>query len=395
MVWIREEDCGGENLKFMKTKARFFDRIVDFIDRRQSRTIFILIIFLLLTFFAIPILVTKLNGFIVFDNKTANIANTITGVTSPLLALLVAFLAFLAFWVQYKANQQQKIDLKKERFENKFFEMLKLHKENVEEMNIEGYDSNESFQTPLFGGIISGNKLMKTTEQIQKFTSGRKIFVTTFTELRASYEICQTTLHFEDIPDKKRYLIKMAYKFLYNGVGSDIVTEVDSKIPMDKEYVKLCKEQLKNASKQHVDSHGKNNVYRMPSSSINVELYFKYKPFSGHASRFGHYYRHLYQMVKFVVSQDSDLFDYPEKREYLRIVRAQLSDNEQLMLYFNYLSGYGEAWENNENHFFSDYRMIHNLPVQLVDFTINPSEEFKMQIEKIRESGEEMFEADE
>lgn len=336
------------------------------IDRRQSLTIIILIVFLLLSFFVIPILVTQLNGFIIFDKKTADIGNTITGITSPLLALLIAFLAFLAFWVQYKANQQQQIDLKKERFENKFFEMLKLHKENVKEMNIEGYDSNESFQVQPMGGIKAVKDVTKTIERIQKLTSGRKIFVTTFTELKACYEICETTLCFEDIADKRRYLIKMAYKFLYNGVGSDIVTEVDNTVPDDKEYVKLCKEQLRNASKAHVNSYGKYNVYRIPDSNIEVELYFKYKPFSGHASRFGHYYRHLFQMVKYVVSQDSDLFDYSEKREYLRILRAQLSDNEQLMLYFNYLSGYGETWENINNHFFSDYRMIHNMPVQLL-----------------------------
>lgn len=346
---------------------------------------------MLIVFFVIPILVTQVTGFIIFDDKTANIGNTITGITSPLLALLVAFLAFLAFWVQYKANQQQKIDLKKERFENKFFEMLKLHKENVKEMSIEGYDSVENFQFEPFGGIRSTKNITKTVERIQKFTSGRKIFVTTFTELKACYEICEAALLFEyDIPDKKRYLIKIAYKFLYSGVDS--VSEVDNTNPNDKGYVDLCKKQLKMASQQHVNSFGERNVYSIPNSNYKVPLYFKYKPFSGHASRFGHYYRHLYQMVKYVVSQDSDLFDYSEKKEYLKILRAQLSDNEQLMLYFNYLSGFGEAWENSENHFFSDYRMIHNMPVQLVDFTINPSEEFKIQIEKIRESGEEMFE---
>ena len=187
----------------------------------------------------------------------------------------------------------------------------------------------------------------------------------------------------------------MSYRFLYNGVGSDVVTEVDKEVPNDNEYVKRCKEQLKIASQQHVNSFGERNVYSIPNSDIKVPLYFKYEPFSGHASRFGHYYRHLYQMVKYVVDQDSELFGDSEKREYLRIIRAQLSDNEQLMLYFNYLSGYGGAWENSENHFFSDYRMIHNMPVQLVDFTIKPSEEFKIQIERISESGEEMFEADE
>ena len=44
---------------------------------------------------------------------------------SPFIAIAAAILTFFAFWVQYKANEQQKIDLKVERFENKFYELLR------------------------------------------------------------------------------------------------------------------------------------------------------------------------------------------------------------------------------------------------------------------------------
>lgn len=76
---------------------------------------------------------------------------------------------------------------------------------------------------------------------------------------------------------------------------------------------------------------------------------------------FGHYFRHLFLIVKFVVSKPESFLTYEEKRNYLRILRASLSTYEQIFLYYNWLSEYGSQWENDKNHFFTDYRMIHNV----------------------------------
>lgn len=326
--------------------------------------------------------------------KTGTTGDTFGGILGPLIAWLAAILTFAAFWVQYKSNLQQKSDLQKERLENRFFEMIKLHKDNVNEMVIEGYDIIDTYETEHSGIPTDHSKRRrKTSQEIIKETTGRKIFVTTYTELKACHEICKRTLSFEStIPNKERYLIKMAYHFFYNGAGSDIVKEIDSTIPNDKEYIEKCRVNLKAASSQHVNSSSQKNKFEIPESNYVVNLFIKYKPFSGHASRFGHYYRHLFQMVKYVVIQKNTLLNYSEKREYLRILRAQLSDQEQAMLYFNYLSGFGGNWESSQNKFFSDYRMIHNMPLYMADFTIAPEVEFEKQILRIKNTGEEMFE---
>ena len=82
---------------------------------------------------------------------------------------------------------------------------------------------------------------------------------------------------------------------------------------------------------------------------------------------FGHYFRHLFLIVKFVVSKSDDFLSYEEKRNYLRILRASLSTNEQIFLYYNWLAGYGRRWEDGNNHFFTDYRMIHNVNLAIHD----------------------------
>jgi hypothetical protein len=83
----------------------------------------------------------------------------------------------------------------------------------------------------------------------------------------------------------------------------------------------------------------------------------------GFSSSLGHYFRHLFMMVKFVV-ESKIINDYDAKMRYLKILRAQLSNHEQIMLFYNWLAkGYGESWEEekNGNRYFTEYKMIHNL----------------------------------
>jgi len=110
-------------------------------------------------------------------------------------------------------------------------------------------------------------------------------------------------------------------------------------------------------------------------------LSFNYKPFSGHQSILAHYYRHLFQTVKFVANQNEIVISYNSKRDYLRVLRSMLSNHEQILLYYNWLAGFGNNWElkiddinyETTNKFFTDYRMIHNIPNQMI------FEEFKLE----------------
>ena len=99
---------------------------------------------------------------------------------------------------------------------------------------------------------------------------------------------------------------------------------------------------------------------------------------------FGHYFRHLFLLVKFVVKRND--LSYEEKRDYLRIVRASLSTNEQVFLYYNWLAGIGKPWEEvsgNGNKFFTDYRMIHNINPGLLiqEYTFTKISPFKELLE--------------
>ncbi len=148
-------------------------------------------------------------------------------------------------------------------------------------------------------------------------------------------------------------LFQKCYKLFFSGLD-----EFQKSYPQDKVMIGL----FQKARKQHEEpdtSKIKTNQHRKEFLPY-AKLYFNYKPFSGHASRLGHYFRHLYLTVKSVANSEI-ITDYEERMKYLRILRAQLSNHEQILLFYNWLSEYGNDWENDKHQFFTEYCMIHNL----------------------------------
>ena len=71
------------------------------------------------------------------------VGNFISGIVGTFIALIAAFLTFIAFWAQFRANQLQRQDIKVERFNANFYNLLSLHEQitnslECHEMSIEG-----------------------------------------------------------------------------------------------------------------------------------------------------------------------------------------------------------------------------------------------------------------
>jgi len=71
------------------------------------------------------------------------------------------------------------------------------------------------------------------------------------------------------------------------------------------------------------------------------EILIAYQKFfmPNHDNDLGHYFRHLYHIVRFV---DEAEMTHQQKYKYIRLVRAQLSTYEQLLIFYNCLSIYGK-----------------------------------------------------
>lgn len=96
----------------------------------------------------------------------------------------------------------------------------------------------------------------------------------------------------------------------------------------------------------------------------------------------GHYYRHLYQAVRYVDQQDC--LSAKEKYDFVKTIRAQLSTDEQALLLCNSLSRLGKPWWGGTQPIMAppdqrgaewsksqalilEYRMVKNLPKAFLD----------------------------
>jgi hypothetical protein len=257
---------------------------------------------------------------------TGQIGDTIGGLMGPFINLSAVIVTGLAFYMQYRANKLQvqifddqikqtekqfkKEQLYQERqykvqqFESQFFEMLRLHKENVDELCIQS--------------VVTGKKVSK-----------RQAFVTMADEFKTFLSY----ISYDHVPFIQEY--KHAYDIFFWGWNSDYI-DIDTL------------------------SHSWAGIIEGPKET-DYSHQIDFREYKGYSSALSHYFRHLFLIVKFVAYNDA-IPDYKNKMKYLKILRAQLSNHEQIMLFYNWLSlEYGGSWENEENRFFTGYKIIHNL----------------------------------
>jgi hypothetical protein len=103
-----------------------------------------------------------------------------------------------------------------------------------------------------------------------------------------------------------------------------------------------------------------NKIYRENVQKANGRhsdekiLRLSYKLFwRKHQVELGHYFRYLYNVIRFI--KESDFVEGP----YLRLIRAQLSDQEALLLFYNCVaSEYGENFKDLAEEF----ALLNNMP---------------------------------
>ncbi|MCZ8198195.1 MAG: hypothetical protein O9267_11370 [Flavobacterium sp.] len=318
-------------------------------DSNFIKILLIFLVFILLVLF-FPYWIRDKLFFYEFSDM-GQIGDTLGGIMNPFIAIAAALLTFLAFWVQFKANEQQKRDLQIERFENKFYEMLKIHRDNITEITI------------------------------GKSLRGRKSFISMFNELKFTYysvkryyETVYRPLNLqEDIDDDLIYNI--SYLIFFFGIGRNsslIVLDI-----IGEEYEGFFNSVEEFISGQQVlwrQERGNGNPIDVEiNDDINFTLDIRYVPCNGQMSKLSHYVRHLFQLVKFVDDADEKLFDYNSKYNYIASIRSQLSAHEQLLLFYNAVSALGKPWLENPNYL-KKYCVIKSCPLPLANFYKDPKE---------------------
>lgn len=114
--------------------------------------------------------------------------------------------------------------------------------------------------------------------------------------------------------------IKSSLKNTYNNPSSDMLTKMNRSIV--------------------------HNRYR--ADLAYSEFYLKYEP------SLGHYFRNLYRIIKWI---DESTLDFNEKKNYLGILRAQLSSSELVLIFYNNSTKNGENFKKlvDKYDFFDDH----------------------------------------
>lgn len=272
----------------------------------------------------------------------------IGGTVGSIFSLAAFYLVYVTFKSQ---NKQYRVDS----FEKKLYTLIELHKQNVNEINI-------------------ANKV-----------AGRKAFVSFFYE----YQFCFRCVEYAYTQIKNQFpKLKLtdidfnviAYYIFYLGLGkhSDKLVgwatlkhydpDMMAKLLTICHDIRDCSWQKQKRQKVIVDADSTVDLLNKEYRKIIDGYIPHFKPANGHMSVLGHYYRHMFLILKTI--SDADFLTKTQKYEYSKVLRAQLSDFELLMLYFNVLTPLGEAWFTY--NYIKDYRFLTNMPYPYITFGEQP-----------------------
>jgi hypothetical protein len=239
----------------------------------------------------------------------AQLGSFVGGYIGSIFALVSVVLLFSTLNNQRRASEKQ-------HFETKYFELLKMHRDNVAELEV-----GEA--------------------------SGRRLFVLLLRELRCVLEVLRPIAKAVGEPLTQELALHVAYYSLFFGVGPN--------------SSRMLRMSLSTFSTKFIEAVEQELNRPETKKQFQDERKFGYVPFEGHQSRLGHYYRHLYQMVRYVDQQTLDI----DKYEYVKTIRAQLSTHEQALLLINSLTPMGRDWW--QKGLIVRYRLVQNIPRDFFD----------------------------
>lgn len=291
----------------------------------------------------------------------------------------------------------QVISFKRQQIENKFFELIKYYRDNVKEMQLRNpfyYVDNK--EKAIRDEKVNGRRVMKiifdqycVACRIVYDTLGKNCHAGILNENSSiEYKRYFQTIENCSDTDKDRFIInELAYMITFWGVPMRATQELEGFI--DKYY---------NIEKTNTGKERSilvNQITKYPAlydakDPANISSYFRkeftldkepqktyglhseesgteyFKFFGGYQYQLGHFFRHLFQAVKYIDEQPWWLLDIDKKKDYIKTLRAQMSNYEQALLLINSLSHVGRKWEydqkKHDKKLISKYSMVKNIP---------------------------------
>lgn len=191
----------------------------------------------------------------------------------------------------------------KSQIEAKIFELIKFHRENVNEIS-------------------------------ESYEGGRLIFKTITEEIKLLYEkVCEYeakliedgNIESDFLPHEK---LNVVYLIAYFGLNIENNEELKNKICTFTHCDTLMQYTLQFIPELRKSFSTENKIH-----NINI----------GYQFILGHYFRHLFQTYNYINAQEK--LSYDDKYFYAKTLRAHLSNYEQILFFYNSISSLGTIWE--------------------------------------------------
>lgn len=333
-------------------------------------------------------------------SSTGQVGDFIGGIVGTIFSLAGFLILILTL------NEQTKFAYK-ERFESKFFDLLKLHRENIQEMQSESKNGRKELHD-IFG------QFLKCRQEIMFFFKRKKDFHIYKDEyiIKLKQSLEKTNANIDLVSLAK---LNIPYLIIFYGLGAEgketlrnqlksryksefyepILEFLAMKPIKESKYYNRWKTLHKIADKKNREKAFeivrklRNNPNYTDEAFPNIIIkaennkypnnYIKF--YGGHQYKLGHYFRHLFQTFTFINEQKN--LSPEEKYFYAKTLRAQLSTAEQSLLFVNSISHLGLVWDlapnirKNNNSFFQQkrlkdkrlitkYNLIKNLPSESI-----------------------------
>lgn len=345
---------------------------------------FVLILIGIICF--LPILFTRPAKWEWFDfSHTGEIGSTIGGIMGPFIAIIAAGLTYKAFIIQYEANKElrkttqsqeealkiqkqqyedQRVDIEKERFENKYFKMLDVYREAANFIHIENIGT------------------------------GNIAFHYMYYEFKSLYILFQKLCTRDNIMIEKKDMVKIAFVIFYYGItegenytikhmlreqynySEEKMVEVERFINEVLE-IQRCQKCFCIDKKGICSNHCKNEMIKIERLKKKVGFLHEYldygqkfKIYDGHMFNLSSYFLFIQNIIEYVISQkEYKKVDEKNDEFYIEFLRSQLGAHETVLLYFYGISEFNPSFEYKK--YFEKYDILKYISIGTISQVIS------------------------
>lgn len=200
----------------------------------------------------------------------------------------------------------------------------------------------------LFSGLAFGGVVLAIILQTKELEYQREELQQTREELRGQKEQLQAqneTLRIQSFENTFFQMVRLHHEIV-NGIDIEEVNKGILHVTKGRDVFVDFYEQLK---AQYSKCPTKDEFERINTAFVAL--------FAKHQSDMGHYFRNLYNIIKFIDNKGPAQFE--EKCVYTNLLRAQLSSHELLLLFYNSLSQFGS---DKFKPLIERYHILKNMP---------------------------------